>query len=196
MTKTITIYTDYVCPFCLLAEHVVSEIIKNKDISIRWRPFELRPKPVPTLRVEDQYLPNIWKRSVYPMAEKLGVPIKLPNISPQPRTEKAFQVFVMAEINGLGHEFTMAVMKAFFQEEKDIGNNEILADIATDIGLERSAVLSALAEETYRNHHLEALRHAADADKISSVPTIIIGENTFFGVPSLPELQEAIDNLE
>ncbi|MDN3524655.1 DsbA family protein [Halomonas sabkhae] len=196
MTKTLTIYTDYVCPYCLLAEHVISEVTKNRDISIHWRPFELRPHPVPTLRVEDPYLPDIWKRSVYPMAEQLGVPIKLPEITPQPRTDKAFQVFAMAEEHGMGHDFTMQVLKAFFQEEKDIGKHQVLADLAAEIGLSRDAVQEALVEGTYRDRQLAAQQHAVDVAQISSVPTIIVGQKTFTGVPNPSELRQAIENLD
>ncbi|MEI8639332.1 DsbA family protein [Vibrio coralliilyticus] len=113
MKKQIQIYTDYVCPYCLLADHVINKVIQGLDVEIKWRPFELRPAPVPTLRTEDRYLPEIWERSVYPMAAKLGVALKLPEISPQPRTDKAFQVFALAEQVGLGDEFSVAVMKAF-----------------------------------------------------------------------------------
>lgn len=196
MTKTVTIYTDYVCPYCLIAEQVISEVTKDQDVSIRWRPFELRPYPVPTLRVEDRYLPEIWKRSVYPMAEQLGVPIKLPEISPQPRTDKAFQVFAMAEEHGLGHDFTMKALKAFFQEEKDIGNHEVLADLAAEIGFSRGAVLEALVEGTYRARQLAAQQHAVDVAEVSSVPTIIVGQKTFTGVPNPPELRQAIEAMD
>ncbi len=60
-------------------------------------PFELREYPTPTLRTEDEYLPRIWKRSVYPTAERLGVPIKLPSISPQPYSRLAFVGFQFAQ---------------------------------------------------------------------------------------------------
>lgn len=95
--KEIIIYTDYVCPFCLIAEKIVKDVIKEKDINIQWKPFELRPYPIPTLKVEDNYLPSIWEKSVYPMAKEYNIPIKLPSISPQPRTTKAFEAFVFAQ---------------------------------------------------------------------------------------------------
>lgn len=50
---TVTVYSDYVCPFCLLAEQALSDAIGSRDIRINWRAFELRPDPVPTLRPED-----------------------------------------------------------------------------------------------------------------------------------------------
>ena len=148
MKKQIQIYTDYVCPYCLLADHVINKVIQGLDVEIKWRPFELRPAPVPTLRTEDRYLPEIWERSVYPMAAKLGVALKLPEISPQPRTDKAFQVFALAEQVGLGDEFSVAVMKAFFQQERDIGEPDVLADIASQIGMERNEVLEVLSNGT------------------------------------------------
>lgn len=195
MTQQIIIYTDYVCPYCLLAEHIVEDVIQGQDVEINWRPYELRPEPVPTLRVEDPYLPQVWKQSVYPMAERLGVPIKLPAISPQPHTDKAFEVFAMADEQGLGHTFSMAALKAFFQEEMDIGNPEILADLGAEVGLERESVLNVLAKGTYRERHREALRHAREDMVITSVPTIVVGKQVFRGVPSPVELRRALDQV-
>lgn len=196
MPKSITIYTDYVCPYCLLAEAVISEVAQGEDIAINWHPFELRPYPAPTLRVEDRYLPDIWKRSVYPMAEQLGVNIKLPDISPQPRTDKAFEVFAMAEEKGVGHAFSMEALKAFFQEEKDIGDHEVLASLGEGAGLNRADVLEALAEGRYRERHQAAQKHAVEEAKISSVPTIMVGNKTFTGVPNPSDLRKALNDLE
>ncbi|NRB57587.1 MAG: DsbA family protein [Salinicola sp.] len=195
MSMPITIYTDYVCPYCLLAERVIDDVIKGLDVDIQWRPYELRPEPVPTLRVEDPYLPQVWKQSVYPMAERFGVPIKLPSLSPQPRTGKAFEIFAMADEQGLGHEFSVRVLQAFFQEEKDIGHAETLADLGAEVGLERKAVLRALADGTYREQHREALRHAREDMAITSVPTIVVGEQIFRGIPSPGELRRAVDRI-
>ncbi len=183
LSQQIIVYTDYVCPFCLLAEGAIAQATEGLDVEIRWRPFELRPAPVPTLKVEDPYLPTVWRESVYPMAEKLGVTITLPNISPQPRTDKAFEVFAMAEEQGLGHAYSMAALKAFFQQERDIGDPEVLADIGESVGLERQAVLDALAKGSYREQHQAAQRHAVEEARIQSVPTLVIDGEVIQGVP-------------
>lgn len=194
--STITVYTDYVCPFCLLAERVVSEAIGNRDISLAWRAFELRPDPVPTLRPEDPYLPSVWKKSVYPLAERLGVPIRLPSISPQPRTAKAFALLAMAQDKGLDHPYSMRLLRAFFQEDRDIGDPEILIELAADAGLDPNAARQALENGIYTERHREALRHAHEDMAITSVPTIVVGERVFRGTPPLGELRRAIDELE
>ncbi|GAA4184456.1 DsbA family oxidoreductase [Shinella granuli] len=195
MMSTVTVYSDYVCPFCLLAEQVLSDAIGDRDISISWRAFELRPEPVPTLRPEDPYLPAIWSRSVYPLADRLGVPIRLPSISPQPRTAKAFELLVMAQDKGLDHPYSMRVLRAFFQEDRDIGDPEILIALAAEAGLNAGEARQVLESGAYAERHREALRHAREDMAITSVPTIVVGDRVFRGTPPLDALRLAIDRL-
>ncbi|WP_306028307.1 DsbA family protein [Stappia sp. MMSF_3263] len=192
----VIVYSDYVCPFCLLAENVLSEAIGGRDISINWRAFELRPEPVPTLRVEDGYLPAVWKNAVYPRAEQLGVRIQLPSISPQPRTAKAFELLAMAQDKGLDHPYSMRVLRAFFQEGSDIGDPEVLIGLAVEAGLDAREARAALESGAYAARHREALRHAREDMAITSVPTIVVGERIFRGTPPLDELRRAIQDLE
>lgn len=193
--SVVTVYTDYVCPFCLLAEQVVTVAIDGRDIAISWRAYELRPEPVPTLRPEDPYLPAIWNRSVYPLANRLGVPIKLPSISPQPRTGNAFELLALAQDLGLDHRYSMAVLRAFFQEDRDIGDPEILIELAAEVGIESEHARQALESGAFAARHREALRHASEDRAITSVPTIVAGQQVFRGVPPLGELQQAINRL-
>lgn len=195
LMHVLTVYTDYVCPFCLLAEQVLSEAIGEREISISWRAFELRPDPVPTLRPEDAYLPAIWNKSVYPLAERLGIPIRLPSISPQPRTDKAFELLAMAQDQRLDHPYSMRVLRAFFQEDRDIGDPDILIELAADAGLDPNEARKALESGAYAERHREALRHAHKDMAITSVPTIVVGERVFRGTPRLDELRQAIDQI-
>ncbi|MDS1136756.1 DsbA family oxidoreductase [Nitratireductor indicus] len=194
--NTVTVYADYVCPYCLLAESVLSEAIGQRDIAISWRAFELRPEPVPTLRPEGPYLPDIWKRSVYPLAARLNVPVTLPSISPQPRTARAFELLIMAQDEGLDHLYSMRILRAFFQENRDIGDPEVLIELASDAGLDRQAARHVLESRAYAARHDEALRHARMDMAITSVPTIVVGNRLFRGTPSFLDLNEALDLLQ
>jgi len=100
MTVKIRVYSDYVCPFCYLAEFPLQEAIKGKDVEVEWMPFELRPYPKPTLRPEGEYLQRAWSQSVFPLARFMGVPIVLPSVSPQPHTHSAFEGFQYAKDHG------------------------------------------------------------------------------------------------
>jgi predicted DsbA family dithiol-disulfide isomerase len=90
MNSTVTVHSDYVCPYCFFAEHLISQVADNEALTMEWIPDELRPAPQPTLRPDGKYLEWVWRDSGYPMAERLGLSIKVPNISPQLHTGLAF----------------------------------------------------------------------------------------------------------
>lgn len=62
MTVKIKVWSDFVCPFCMIAEKPLLDAVKasGMEVDIEWMPFELRPHPTPTLRPEGSYLQTIW----------------------------------------------------------------------------------------------------------------------------------------
>ncbi|MEU4116572.1 DsbA family oxidoreductase [Kitasatospora sp. NPDC028055] len=188
----IKVWSDYVCPFCMLAEGPLHEATRDLDVDIEWMPFELRPHPTPTLRPEDDYLPAIWARAVYPMARRLGVDITLPTVSPQPYTRLAFEGYQYAAEHGRAAEYTPRVLRAFFQENRDIGEVAVLADIASELGLDGADFAEALTAGRYTEAHRAALRHA-EANRVSVAPTIIVdGRHRIEGVPSVAQIRKAV----
>lgn len=192
MTLQIKVYSDYVCPFCFLADFPLKEAIKGKDVSLEWMPFELRPEPNATLRPEGDYLQRAWAQSVYPMAEQMGVRIVLPKVSPQPHTHLAFEGYQYAKSHGKGDEYNDRMFRAFFQEEQDIGDIDVLAKSAAEVGLDPAEFREALKERRYREAHQMALRHAVEEVGVTAVPTFIIGKHVLSGVQTREMLERAI----
>ncbi|EXX86774.1 hypothetical protein BG53_05460 [Paenibacillus darwinianus] len=192
MAVQIKVYSDYVCPFCYIAEVPLEEAMKGKDVAVEWMPYELRPYPNETLRPEDEYLPRVWNQSVYPMAEQYGVNMVLPRVSPQPHTHLAFEGFQYAKEHGKGNEYNHRMFKAFFQEELDIGQVDVLMKLAGEIGLDEAEYREALESGKYREAHKQALAHAYNEAQITAVPTIVIGETVLRGVRSREALEQAI----
>ncbi|HAV74973.1 MAG: DsbA family oxidoreductase [Limnobacter sp.] len=187
----IQVWTDFVCPFCLLGEATIEKAIEGLEVEIEWMPFELRPYPTPTLKPEDEYLPRVWKASVYPMAERLGVPIQLPTVSPQPYTRKAFLGLQYAKQQGKGNEYTTAVMKAFFQQNLNIGEDQVLKNILANLGL-NPAELDEFVNSPLANAQHDADLHYAKQLGIQAVPSLAVGEQFFSGVPSVQALRDAV----
>jgi predicted DsbA family dithiol-disulfide isomerase len=192
--KPVRVWSDFVCPFCMLADEVLQDAAQGLDIEVVWEPFELRPYPTPTLRPEDTYLPGAWKHSVYPLAEHLKVPISLPTISPQPYTRLAFIGFQYAQEQGRGNAYVQAVFRAFFQQDRDIGDKEVLRDIAEQAGLNPLAFAEALESAAYAAKHDRALQDAK-AFEVTAVPVILVGEQKFVGLPEKQALRRALEQL-
>jgi len=174
MSIKIEVFSDYVCPYCLLIEGVLAEATQGLNVDIQWQPFELRAAPTLTLRPEDDYLPQVWKRSVYPLAQRLGVPIQLPSISPQPYSRWAHEGFQFAEAHGKADTYKDRVFRAFFQEDKDIGSLLVLGALADEVGLDKSQFLVALGDGKYTDCHEALLERAQDLG-VQSVPSLHVG---------------------
>ena len=114
-------------------------------------PYELRPYPAPTLRAEGSYLQNAWRTSVYPMAARMGVDIKLPTVSPQPYTRLAFEGLEFAKENGRAEAYNSAVMRGFFR----------FAELPIEPGVRISeplALMSPLPSRQSRRQHFAERR--------------------------------------
>jgi predicted DsbA family dithiol-disulfide isomerase len=193
MPTTVEVFVDYVCPYCFLVEGALERLRRDRDVEIVIRPFELRPDPVPTLRPEDDYLPRVWQRSVYPMARGLGVDITLPTVSPQPRTERAFVLLQLAAEHGVAEEYSTAVFRAFFQRNRDIGDDEVLLDIATAVGLDPAEAVAALHSTERRGRQRAAQREAVESVGVTAVPSFRIGADLLPGVLDADTLVRAVD---
>jgi predicted DsbA family dithiol-disulfide isomerase len=161
-------------------------------VEIEWMPFELRPYPTPTLEPEGEYLQKGWARSVYPMAERFGVHMVLPKVSPQPHTHLAFEGFQYAKEHGKANEYNHRMFTAFFQEEKNIGEVEVLAELAGEIELNADEFKHALETQQYKEAHQKALKQT-EGQRIQAVPTFIIGERVLTGLYGQETLERVID---
>ncbi|GAB3547035.1 putative DsbA family dithiol-disulfide isomerase [Actinopolyspora lacussalsi] len=191
---TMDVYFDYVCPFCLLANEDITTVAAEYGVDVEWHPFELRPYPAETLRPEDDYLPAIWQRAVYPMARREGVEITLPSVSPQPYSHTAFEGYQYAREHGLGQDYNDRVLRAFFQRDLDIGRIDVLTELAAELGLDSAEFGRALADRRYAETHRRALEHARDEVGITAVPTVITGEHRINGVPDKERLRTALSS--
>ena len=185
MPLNVQVFSDYVCPFCFLAEGPLNEAVAEMAgaVTIEWMPFELRPFPTPTLEPEGDYLQSSWKKSVYPMAERMGVEIVLPNVSPQPYTRLAFEGALEAREQGKADAYNHRMFTAFFQDELDIGNADVLSQCAAEIGLDQKNFRAALDNRTHRDKCEEQLQFGRDILAINSVPTFVIDNR--IGIPGM-----------
>jgi predicted DsbA family dithiol-disulfide isomerase len=191
MPTTVEVFSDFVCPFCYLAEQPLADAVEGSAAQISWQPFELRPEPTPTLRPEGNYLQSTWQQVVYPMAERMGVPIVLPRISPQPYSRLAFEGFAYAAERDLGQRYTEQVFRAFFVQQRDIGQPDVLTDVAAGLGLDPCDFRTALDSGRYTAVHQRALRRAHELD-ITVVPTILVNGRRLEGMPSARALHQLL----
>ncbi len=186
------VWIDFVCPYCMLANKPLHEAIAGLDVQLDWMPFELRPEGEPPFRPEDEFIQNGWKHSVYPLAARLGVEMRLPAISPQPYTRLAFEGLQFAKQAGKTQDYGDAVLNAFFQRGRDIGNVDVLTAVAEETGLAGDRFKAALLSGEFRNAHAAALRSGREIG-IRAVPSVLIGNRVASGIPDPGMLRQVIE---
>jgi predicted DsbA family dithiol-disulfide isomerase len=173
MQLQVDVWSDYVCPFCYLEQPVLERIAQKygAQVAIRWRAFELRPDPAPTLNPDGTYLRDIWARAVYPMAKERGMTLRLPPV--QPRSRLAHEAALFAATQGLFDAMNTALFRAFFEEGRDIGDLAELVKIGASIGLNPAELRQALDDGFHRKRVL-ADEEMAMKLSISGVPALLI----------------------
>lgn len=125
---------------------------------------------MPALDPNGEYLRRVWEGSVYPLAERLGVTMRLPPL--QPRSRPAHMAARWARSLGRFDEYNAAVFRAFFERGEDIGDTEVLASLASALGLDSGALLRSLVAREFEAEVVEDEREAVELG-VSAVPAFV-----------------------
>ncbi|CAB3793390.1 DsbA family oxidoreductase [Pararobbsia alpina] len=176
----IDVWSDYVCPFCYLEVPVLDQFraAYGDAVEFRWHAFELRPDPAPLLDPQDERLHESWTRSVHPMAEARGLTMRQPPV--QPRSRKAFETMLFARDAGRFDVVHRAIFKAYFEDGLDIGDVDVLLDIAAICGLDPETLEEALNEDRYTAEVVEDERLATQVG-ITGVPFVVVSRSPLPG---------------
>ena len=163
---------------------------EDHDVEVVWRAFEPRPEPVATLDPGGEYLQRVWRDSVYPLSERLGVTMRLPPM--QPRSRRAHEAPRWARERGHFDEYPAAVFRAFFERGEDIGDVGVLMGLAQELRLDGAALRSALDRREYEGNVLADEREA-EVLGIGGVPAFVAGRRVILsGVQPVEDLKEVI----
>ncbi|MCO8166135.1 DsbA family protein [Pseudomonas sp. 21LCFQ010] len=146
----VDIWSDYVCPFCYLQLPVLEQLQARYGAMIEWRwhAFELRPEPLTTPDPQADYLRMTWLQAVLPMADRRQLTMKIPPV--QPHSRKALEAANFARSQGRFGDFNRALFRAFFEYGQNIGEDQVLLQLASATGLKPEALRLALQEQQHR----------------------------------------------
>lgn len=163
-----------------------------RNVEIIWRAFELRPEPVPQIEPQGEYLQRVWSSSVYPLAEQLGVTMRLPPV--KPRSRLAHEAAHWARARGRFDDYHAQIFRAYFERGEDIGDVEILVTLAVEIGLDDS-LRPALSSHEFLESVLADERDAAVIG-VRGVPAFIANRQAALsGVQPVENLKQLIESV-
>jgi len=126
------------------------------------------------------------------MAAQLGLPIVDRDWVSNSRS--ALEAAEFARDQGLHHEFHRAVFHAYFAEGKDIGQIDVLREIAESAGLDPDAMAEMLENGYYR----ERVDQDVDISHrigITGVPAYILGNQAIIGAQPYEAFERVMKSL-
>ncbi|KIN60991.1 DSBA-like thioredoxin family protein [Sulfitobacter noctilucae] len=188
MTNTIKldIMSDPICPWCYIGKkHLDVALADHPDhpFVIEWHPFQLNPDMPAGGMDRRAYLEGKFSGKeaavkayapVVEHAEKAGLNINFEAMKRTPNTLDAHRLIHWAGIEGRQTAAVAALFQAYFVDARDIGDHEVLADIADGIEMDAAVVTRLLNTDEDAQSIRERDAHSRKMG-ISSVPTFIVG---------------------
>lgn len=176
MTLPLRIIFDFSCPYCYIAWGYVQKLKETVDLAVDWVGWEIHPDLPKDGRMIQDVVPGF---ALSERVEKLNGLGKPAGIVPGnklfvPNTRLALQGLEFARDNGKMQEWVAEVYKTSYVLDKNIGDIQVLIDIARQIGLDAAAFEQAVASECYLPILLKTDQECMDK-QLEWVPTIFSG---------------------
>lgn len=193
----VVLYSDFVCPYCYLAERGGLRQLQERDgVDVEWRGFQLHPAtPVGGAELSQLFGPRVTQMhaQLEAYAAQLGIPIK-----PQRRIANTRFALAMAEYardHGKLEPFRAAVMDAYWLDGKDIEDRALLRSIAESVGLDGEAALAAGSDPAFLGR-IDSTRADAGQRGITGIPTAFVGEERIVGCRPYEAYRDALRRAE
>ena len=192
MPTPIDFYFDYSSPYGYFAAMKIDPLAEKYGRSVNWKPILLGAvfkvtgaKPLPTLPLKGAYAMHDVARSARFYGAPYRHPEKFPIAGQAP--SRAFY-WVNEKDQALAHTLARTLYQAYFVDNRDISSPEITADVAATLGLNRDALLAALANETVKDK-LKLEVETAIARGVFGSPYFIVDDEPFWGADRLDQLE-------
>lgn len=197
MTIKLTIYSDYICPWCYVGQGVVERLKAEYPVQVDWRPFYLRPDTPP----EGMDLPEYIRQHAAKSTEHLrrtaqSYGMEFVHVQRFFNTRRAHEATEYAREQGKSDEFHRAVFHKVYGLGQDISTWDVLCVAATESGLDADALQNAVESGQYTASVQSQVDHAHELG-ITGVPMYIFNDRyAIVGTKPYDVFQQAIARVQ
>ena len=160
----IEIWSDVVCPFCYIGKRHLEKALEklpDLDVEIIWKSFELDPNAPVNSELDiydtlakkygrDRQWAQQMNANMVQMASEAGLDYNMDDVKPT-NSFNAHQLIHLAKEHDKQDEMKEALLSAYFVEGKHIGKKDVLLEIASDVGIDKSEAQKVLDNNSYSN---------------------------------------------
>ncbi|HHJ36681.1 MAG TPA: DsbA family protein [Gammaproteobacteria bacterium] len=196
-TLNVTVYSDYICPFCYVGHHRLLKLRDSYDLKINWCFLEIHPEtsasgePIDSL----DYPSEQWQQMIKNL-QRIASEENIPLSDLSFITNSKDALLLSEAAKQCGREIFYALheklFQAYFVEGSNIGDRHILEALATSCGVGNNVIQSAWADERYQQRLLSNFNSAREHE-IQSVPSFVFGDEVLTGVVSESTFRQAAE---
>ena len=189
-TLHIDMVSDVVCPWCAIGYQRLQQALRDAqqefpevEITLNFQPFELNPDMSPGGQNLNEHFTeklgydeakiNQGRERLHAIGETEGVTFNTDNESRVYNTFLAHKLLLAAEGIDSHGDLKEELFHAYFRDQKNISSEEVLLDIASNVGISRESARSALEDKTLAQQVRDKEDHYIRMG-VSSVPTLVI----------------------
>jgi predicted DsbA family dithiol-disulfide isomerase len=201
---TIDVVSDVICPWCFLGKRRLDKALEQVPeikVEVVFRPFFLDPTILAGGIDRHEYMAAKFGEErlktihdpLTAMGKEDGVPFHFDKITRTPNTLDAHRLIRWALPLAKQSQMKEALFMAYWSHGQDIGDHEVLANIAAEIGMDRVTVLADLSSNKDSDAVLAEVQQA-QAMGISGVPTFIL--NHKYGISGAQSVEVLVDAIK
>ncbi|MEM6481634.1 MAG: DsbA family oxidoreductase, partial [Pseudomonadota bacterium] len=152
----VDIVSDVVCPWCVIGYHQLAKAARDTgaELEVYWHPFELNPDMAAEGENLREHLAAKYgttregsikaRARLTDLGAALGFEFNYTDDMRMVNTFRAHQLIDWAGERGKAHAAKMVLFKAFFTRRENLNDLDVLASVATQIGLDADLAREAL----------------------------------------------------
>lgn len=198
--KRITVFSDYICPFCYIGDLRLARLAKGVQFDIDWRFIEIHPDtPASGMPLSDLGYPQEHWDMLMTNLQRMARQEKVV-LADRLFTTNSHKALLLAEAArqlepAAFKKLHSRLFEAYFVEEKNIGNQAVLEKLAAESGVSEQTIKAAWSDPAFENR-LRENQNAAAMLEISGTPTFVIDGQILSGAVPTGMLAEMLVEYE
>ena len=196
MSDPIEFYFDFSSPYGYLAGECIDAIVARHGRDVTWRPYLLGvamkvtgSSPVVNRPMMGAYSRRDMQRS----ARRLQVPFRFPEPFPIATIAACRAVYWMERANADGAKpLAKALYRAYFVDGRNISEPDVVADVASESGADRDALLTGIQEPEIKERLKEVTNNAIERGIFGS-PFFMVDDEPFWGHDRMDEVDRWLE---
>ena len=197
MIQTIEIFYSFQCPYSYLAIDRLSQIESKYDVKCLWQPYSARAAG--HTHQNQNYTPeraSYIREDVVRLAKQMGMPLVMKSDWPENEfdPERSIRGAVVASDLGIILEYNIKMFDRWWGQSEDPNDQAFFIELSDDLDIDPNEFAGRISAHDTRER-VRGFYKRGRKLQVFDVPTIVIGEERFYGIERIDAAEARMDEL-